>query len=375
MFDEIRQRLDKLDEDIREFKSLLNIEKKTEIMSRLQAKMAAPGFWDDQQKSLEVINELKELKEDVESFQGVEEKAVELKDLISLSDESYLKDIVKELDSLEKETERVRLKVLFQGKFDGANAILEINSGAGGTEACDWAGMLFRMYFRWAEDKKFKARVLNELRGEEAGLKSVTVLIEGRRAYGMLKAERGVHRLVRISPFDANKRRHTSFASVEVLPEVKDDIEIEVRPEDLKVDTFRASGAGGQHVNKTDSAVRLTHIPTGIVVGCQNERSQHQNKHTALTILKAKLYQIEEEKKRKEMEKISGNKMKIEWGSQIRSYVLHPYLMVKDHRTGFEVPQAKDVLDGKIDGFIYSYLKKRLEDDKKISTQRASEEN
>jgi len=375
MLEELTQRLLKVEKDILEFKDLLSIEKKTERMSELQMKMAEPGFWDDQSSSLETINELKSLKEDVESFRGVEERVGELKDLLSLEDESYFKDIEAELSALEDETEKVRLNILFQGKFDEANAILEINSGAGGTEACDWAGMLLRMYTRWSEDKKFTVKVINELRGEEAGIKSVTLLIEGRRAYGLLKAEKGVHRLVRISPFDSNKRRHTSFASLEVLPEVKGEIEIEVRPEDLKVDTYRASGAGGQHVNKTDSAVRITHLPTGIVVACQNERSQHQNKHTALNILKAKLYQIEEEKKRREMEKLSGSKMKIEWGSQIRSYVLHPYLMVKDHRTGFEMPQAKDVLDGKLDGFIYSYLKKRLEDDKKIFTEQTSKED
>ncbi len=365
MIDELRQRLDRLGKIISEFKQLLNIEEKKQRMGQLQIKMAAPDFWNDQEHSLEVINELKGVKEDVESFQEIEMKVNELADLLAMEDEEYYESISREIGDLEIQAEKVQLNLLFQGKFDSANAIMEINSGAGGTEACDWAGMLFRMYFRWAEDKKFKLKVLNELRGEEAGLKSVTFLVEGRRAYGMLKAERGVHRLVRISPFDANKRRHTSFASVEVLPEVKDEINIEIRPEELKVDTYRASGAGGQHVNRTDSAVRITHLPTGIVVACQNERSQHQNKHTALTILKAKLYQLKEEEKRKEMEKISGNKMKIEWGSQIRSYVLHPYLMVKDHRTGHEVPQAKDVLDGQIDGFIISYLKKQLEYDKK----------
>lgn len=375
MIEDINARIKKLTDKIQEFKDILNIEEKRKKMCTLQMKMAEPHFWDDQKSSSAVINELKALKEDVESFQEVEDKINELKDLVALGDSSYCKDIVNELERVEKETKKVSLKVLFQGKFDASNAILEINSGAGGTEACDWAHMLFRMYFRWAEEKKYKVKVLNELRGEEAGIKSITMVVEGYRAYGLLKAEKGVHRLVRISPFDANKRRHTSFASVEALPEIKGEIEVEIKPEELRIDTFRASGAGGQHVNRTDSAVRITHLPTGIVIACQNERSQHQNKHTALNILKAKLYQRKEEEQKREREKLSGNKMKIEWGSQIRSYILHPYLLVKDHRTGYEVPQAKDVLDGKIDEFIYSFLKKRLEDDKKNSPQSESEKN
>ena len=217
--------------------------------------------------------------------------------------------------------------------------------------------MLFRMYFRWVEDKKFKLKVLNEVRGEEAGIKNITFFIEGRRSYGLLRSEIGVHRLVRISPFDSNKRRHTSFASVNVFPEIKEDIEIEIRSEDLRVDTFRSSGAGGQHVNVTDSAIRITHLPSKIVVSCQNERSQYQNKQTALKILKSKLYKQKADENKKELEKTSGKKQKIEWGSQIRSYVLHPYLLVKDHRTNLEIHNAKAVLDGKIDEFIYSYLR------------------
>jgi peptide chain release factor 2 len=246
--------------------------------------------------------------------------------------------------------------LIFSGKFDKANAIVEINSGAGGTEACDWASMLFRMYYRWAEDKKFKLNVLNEVRGEEAGIKSITFFIQGSRAYGLLRSERGVHRLVRISPFDSNKRRHTSFASVDILPEIKEDIEIGIKSEDLRIDTYRASGAGGQHVNVTDSAVRITHVPSGIVVACQNERSQHQNKQSAIKILKAKLYELKEKENKTELEKMAGQKQRIEWGSQIRSYVLHPYLLVKDHRTNLEVHDARAVLDGKLDGFMYAYL-------------------
>ena len=264
----------------------------------------------------------------------------------------------KETKKFEENLEKIKLKVLFNEKFDDSNAIVELNSGAGGTEACDWASMLFRMYFRWAEDKKFKFNVLDEVKGEEAGIKNITFLIEGIRAYGMLKSERGVHRLVRVSPFDANKRRHTSFASVDVLPEIREDIDIEIKPEELEIITCRASGAGGQHVNKTDSAVRITHLPTGIVVGCQNERSQHQNKQVALRVLKAKLYELKEEEKKKNLEKISGTKQRIEWGSQIRSYVLYPYLLVKDHRTDLENHDAWGVLDGKLDDFIYAYLKR-----------------
>jgi peptide chain release factor 2 len=253
----------------------------------------------------------------------------------------------------------LEFKSLLGGEFDKYNAILSINAGAGGTEACDWAGMLLRMYLRFAEDKGFVTKTTDILMGEEAGIKNVTVLIEGEYAYGLLKGERGVHRLVRISPFDANKRRHTSFASVDVIPEIKEDIELEIQEKDLKIETFRSSGPGGQHMQKSDTAVRITHIPSGIVVSCQNERSQYQNKQTALKILKARLYQLERQKKEEELSrKVGAVKQKIEWGSQIRSYILHPYNLVKDHRTDFQTQDTNSVLDGKIDGFIEAYLKK-----------------
>ncbi|UCG35836.1 MAG: peptide chain release factor 2 [Candidatus Omnitrophota bacterium] len=357
MLEDINNKLKDLEASINNFRISLKIEEKRKAMGELQLKMSEPGFWQDQKKASEIVAQLKDLKSDVEEWDGLYQKLQALKELVALSDTSYEKDIMQETADLDNSIESLRLKILFSGRFDDANAIVEINSGAGGTEACDWASMLFRMYFRWAEEKKFKLKVLNEVRGEEAGIKNITFFVEGRRAFGLLRSEKGVHRLVRISPFDASRRRHTSFASVDVLPEIKEDIDIEIKPEEIRVDTYRASGAGGQHVNVTDSAVRITHFPTGIVVSCQNERSQHQNKYSALRVLKAKLYEIKEEEKRKELEKISGTKRKIEWGSQIRSYVLHPYLLVKDHRTNTEVGNAKGVLDGKIDEFIYAYLK------------------
>ena len=355
--EEIKKKIEELTKELDNMKETLKVEDKKNQLQKLQDIMAAPEFWNDQQKASEVVEELKMLKSDIEDWVSLHGRVKEVEELSLLSDASLESDIGREVAAIDKEVEKLRLKLLFSGKFDNSNAIIEVNSGAGGTEACDWASMIFRMYFRWAESKGFKVKVLNEVRGEEAGIKNITFIIEGLRAYGLLKSEAGVHRLVRISPFDANKRRHTSFASVDIIPDVKEQIDIDIKPEELKVDTFRASGAGGQHVNVTDSAVRITHLPSGIVVSCQNERSQHQNKHTAMRILKAKLYERKEEEKRKELENMQGKKRKIEWGSQIRSYVLHPYLMVKDHRTNTEVGNAKGVLDGKIDDFIYAYLK------------------
>ncbi len=255
-----------------------------------------------------------------------------------------------------KKPDELKLFYSFSDSHDKSNAIISIHPGAGGTESCDWASMLFRMYIRWAEIRGYKTKLLDMLPGEEAGIKSVVFLIEGKNAYGWLKKERGIHRLVRISPFDANKRRHTSFASIFVMPEIIDPIEVNVKEEDLKIETFRASAPGGQHVQKTESAVRITHIPTGIVVSCQNERSQYQNKVNCLKVLYAKLYELQEEKRRKEIEKLSGEKMSIGWGSQIRSYVFCPYTMVKDHRTGYETGNVKAVMDGEIDDFLKAEL-------------------
>lgn len=353
---EIKKQIDRLKKEVKYLGQILSIEAKRTRIKELQLRMSEPDFWADSKEAAEVVAVLKELKSDVDDWDNLNDRLNNLIELFSIYEPGLDKDILVESEQLTGGCQRLRLRILFSGKFDNANAIVEINSGAGGTEACDWAAMLLRMYCRWAEDKKFKFKVLSELRGEDAGIKSVTIFIEGRKAYGMLRSEIGVHRLVRISPFDSNKRRHTSFASVGVLPEIKEDVEVEIKPEDLKIDTFRASGAGGQHVNVTDSAVRITHLPSKIIVSCQNERSQYQNKQVALKILKAKLYELKEAESRKELEKASGQKQKIEWGSQIRSYILHPYLLVKDHRTNLEAHDAKAVLDGKIDEFIYGYL-------------------
>ncbi|MEI8350414.1 MAG: peptide chain release factor 2 [Candidatus Omnitrophota bacterium] len=355
--EEIKNTISLFEQELSNLKTMLALDDKKRGIQALQSKMTATSFWQNQKEATQVVEELKSLKNDVDDWDVLHIKLDELKDLLSIFDVSYEKDMLNELKKLGASLEKLKLRVLFVDKLSGANAIVEINAGAGGTEACDWVNMMYRMYFRWTEEKGFNLTVLEELKGEEAGIKNITFFIEGLRAYGMLKSERGVHRLVRISPFDANKRRHTSFASVDVIPEIKDDVEIEIKPEELKIETFRASGKGGQHVNRTDSAVRITHVPTGIVVGSQNERSQHQNKQFAFRVLRAKLYERKEEEKKKNLEKISGTKRKIEWGSQIRSYVLYPYLLVKDHRTDLESHDAWGVLDGKLDDFIYAYLK------------------
>lgn len=358
--EDINRQIGEIEQETGNLRELLRIEEKKACVCELQLKMSEPHFWEDSRSASRVVDKLKNLKSDVDDWYSLKNKLSDLKELVSIYDAEFEPDFLTEIKKVKSECRSLKLRVLFSGKFDSTNAIVEINSGAGGTEACDWASILFRMYFRWAEDKKFKFEVLNEVRGEEAGIKSIMFFIKGRRAYGLLKSEKGVHRLVRISPFDSNKRRHTSFASVDILPEIKEDIEVEIKPEDLRIDTYRSSGAGGQHVNVTDSAVRITHLPSRIVVSCQNERSQYQNKYTALKILKAKLYKLKENKNREELEKISGQKQRIEWGSQIRSYILHPYLLVKDHRTNFENHNARGVLDGKIDDFIYAYLKAQI---------------
>jgi len=279
--------------------------------------------------------------------------------IVEESDHESIRHIQDELSDLESKIDSLEFKALLGRPEDKSNAILSINAGAGGTESCDWASMLFRMYSKWTASKKFDIEQIDLLVGEEAGIKNVTVIIKGPYAYGYLKSESGVHRLVRISPFDSNSRRHTSFASVDVIPEISNDIKIEVNNSDLRIDTYRSSGAGGQHVNVTDSAVRITHVPTGIVVQCQNERSQFKNKSTAMKVLKARLYEREREKKAKELEKQHAQKQKIEWGSQIRSYVMHPYSMVKDHRTNFQTSNVQMIMDGGLDGFMEAYLKKR----------------
>lgn len=323
--------------------------------------MSEPGFWQAPENSARVVKELKNLKSEVSPWEQAFKKYQDLQELFTIlesEDKELISDLIRNIETLSEEIEKLEFKVILAGEFDKNNAILSVNAGAGGTESCDWVQMLLRMYSRFAESRRFNVKVIDILPGEEAGIKNVTVLIEGEYAYGYLKAERGVHRLVRISPFDANKRRHTSFASVDVIPEVREGIDLKLQDKDLRIDVYRSKGAGGQSVNTTDSAVRITHIPTGVVAQCQNERSQHQNKQTALKILKARIYELEREKKEQELLKqYAVGKKKIEWGSQIRSYVMHPYNMVKDHRSGLETGDVSNVMDGGIDEFIEAYLK------------------
>jgi peptide chain release factor 2 len=327
----------------------------------LSCQMSEPGFWDSSDNSNKIVKELKTLKGSVEPWESAFNKAQELEELAGIlkaEEKEIISDLKSSVNFLSQELDRLEFKAILGGRLDKNSAILSINAGAGGTESCDWASMLLRMYSRFAEYHGFTAKITDILPGEEAGIKNVTLFIEGEYAYGYLKAERGVHRLVRISPFDSNKRRHTSFASVDVIPEIAEDAELKLDENELRIDVYRSKGAGGQSVNTTDSAVRITHIPTGLVAQCQNERSQHQNKQTALKILKARLFELEREKKEEELLKTYGTeKKKIEWGSQIRSYVLHPYNLVKDHRTEFETADTTKVLDGKIDEFIEMYLK------------------
>lgn len=327
--------------------------------------MANPDFWNDGDKAQEIINKNNALKEVVNGFNALVEKYENIEVLIEMlkeeSDKESETELIQQLQSLTEDTNEFELKMLLNGEFDANNAILELHPGAGGTESQDWGEMLLRMYQRFSDKRGFKVETLDYLPGDEAGIKSVTILIKGHNAYGYLKAEKGVHRLVRISPFDSSGRRHTSFVSCDVTPELNNEnIEIEVRTEDIKVDTYRASGAGGQHINTTDSAVRITHTPTGIVVTCQNERSQIKNRDQAMKMLKAKLYQRKIEEQEAELAAIRGEQKEIGWGSQIRSYVFHPYSMVKDHRTNAETGNTGAVMDGDLDLFIDAYLKSQL---------------
>ncbi len=329
-------------------------------INKIQEKMQEEGFWDDSDKAAKILQASKRLKEKLERIENLKSLFEDIQIMIGLceeeDDKSLLGEIHKEFSILSKEIDRFKIETLLDGEHDKNNAIFTIHAGAGGTEAQDWAIMLFRMYSRWAEQKSYTITVLDMLKDTEAGIKSASLLIEGENAYGYLKAEKGVHRLVRISPFDAAGKRHTSFASIDVMPELADIAEIDINPEDLRVDTYRASGAGGQHVNKTDSAVRITHIPTGVTVQCQNERSQHYNKEMAMKMLYGKLLEIKEQEQKDKIEDIKGEYREIAWGNQIRSYVFHPYSMVKDHRTGEEVGNINAVMDGDLDGFINAYL-------------------
>ena len=325
--------------------------------------MSGADFWKDNKKVQGIIAELKGLKLSSGSWQKAKTKQEEFKELAEIvegDDQASIRGLEKDLTQLTREIEKLELVTLLSAEEDKNNAILSINAGAGGTESCDWAAMLTRMYFRWAEKKGFSTATLDFLPGEEAGTKNITILIKGEYAYGYLKAESGVHRLVRISPFDSNKRRHTSFASVDAIPEISEDIKVDIKPEDLRIDTYRSSGAGGQHVNVTDSAVRITHLPTRIVAQCQNERSQFKNKATAMKVLRARLHERERQERKKKLEAGYAQKQEIAWGSQIRSYVMHPYTLVKDHRTNLEKGNTSAVMDGEIDEFIEAYLKWKL---------------
>ncbi|MCM1459536.1 MAG: peptide chain release factor 2 [Bacteroides sp.] len=330
-------------------------------MKELNAKLEAPGFWDNVTESQVVMKELKNLKDTLEAFETIEGKYEDIETLIEMAEEENEDSLIPEIDAaiqaFAEEFESFRIDTLLSDEFDANNAVLTLHAGAGGTESCDWAEMLYRMYNRWADKRGFGIEVLDYLDGDEAGIKTVTFQINGNNAYGYLKSEKGVHRLVRISPFNAAGKRQTSFASLDVMPELDEDISVEINEDDLKIDTYRSSGAGGQHVNKTSSAVRITHIPTGVVVQCQNERSQHSNKDKAMKMLMSKLYLIKKQENLEKISDIRGEVTENGWGSQIRSYVLQPYTMVKDHRTGFETGNAQTVLDGGIDGFINAYLK------------------
>ncbi len=331
--------------------------KKNEL-AKLESQVAQPDFWNRQEEAQAVLQARRKLEQDVDLDSQLSRELADLKAMeeLALEGEDVLSDLKVEIDRLEQETQHTEIRMLLSGEHDRLDAIVTIHPGAGGTESQDWAEMLVRMYLRWAERSGYKSEMLDRQQGEEAGIKSATFMVKGEFAYGNLSCESGVHRLVRISPFDAAARRHTSFASVYVYPDIDDSIEVEIDEKDLRIDTYRSSGAGGQHVNVTDSAVRITHIPTGIVVSCQNERSQIRNRDMARKILRARLYELELEKKRKELQAVEDSKMDIAWGSQIRSYVLHPYRMVKDHRTKYERSDTDRVLDGDIDDFIYQFL-------------------
>ena len=344
--------------------SLFDISKLEQEIKDLEKQTMVENFWSNIVNSSKILTQIKQLKSKYNDFKNIKNELINLKELSELvelePDEEVVKDILKTTKKVEKELEKLELATLLSGKYDINNAIITIHPGAGGTESQDWAEMLYRMYTRWANKNNYIIKELDYLEGEEAGLKSVTFEVIGENAYGYLKCEKGVHRLVRISPFDSGGRRHTSFASIEVLPEITEDIQIEINSDDLRIDTYRASGAGGQHINKTSSAVRITHIPTNIVVACQSERSQIQNRETAMRMLKSKLLDIKEKEQKDKIEDLKGEQKDIAWGSQIRSYVFCPYTMVKDHRTNYEVGNVEAVMNGEIEGFIESYLKSNI---------------
>ncbi|MGC7846392.1 peptide chain release factor 2 [Desulforudis sp. 1088] len=360
MYPELRDRLEELEGRLRDLKASLDLPAKEAEIERLEREMATPDFWGNPEKAQEITQKVAQLRDAVDNFRRLEQLYEDTATLLTLGededDAAIASEVQDELDRLDREVQSMEIELLLAGPYDHRNAILSLHAGAGGLEAQDWAEMLMRMYIRWAERRSYKVSVLDILDDDEGGIKSVTLLISGLSAYGYLRSEKGVHRLVRISPFDASGRRHTSFASVDVLPEVNETAEVNINPDDLRIDTFRSAGAGGQHVNKTDSAVRITHLPTGIVVSCQNERSQLANRLAAMKLLQSKLLALELRKREEEIAALRGEQMDIAWGSQIRSYVMHPYALVKDHRTKVEKGNINAVLDGDIDDFIKAYL-------------------
>ena len=360
-FEELRLKLSAFEPEIDDLASAIGLAQMKRELMELEQRSAADGFWDNMERAQQTTQRAANLRQRIEAYEKLVGDFHDAMTLIEMGDEEEELDLLPEceeaVDGVAAELERQRLSTLFTGEYDNSNVIMTFHAGAGGTEAQDWAQMLYRMYTRWTEIHGFKYQILDYLDGDEAGIKSASILIEGENAYGFLKSEAGVHRLVRVSPFDSSGRRHTSFSAIEVIPEIDDSVEVEIRPEDIKMDVFRASGAGGQHINKTSSAVRLTHIPTGIVVACQSERSQFQNRDTAMKMLRSKLVEIKEREQLEKIEDIKGSQSQIAWGSQIRSYVFMPYTLAKDHRTGFESGNINAVMDGEIDGFINAYLK------------------
>ena len=359
--DQFKYTLSTYEKPLQEVRESLNLDAKIRRIDELDKTMEEPSFWEDAELSTRLVKEAKHLKDTVAEFNRLQNQYEEIGLMIEMgyeeNDPAIVPEIQKMVDEFSDELEALRLRTLLTGEYDGNNAIMRLNAGAGGTESCDWCSILYRMYCRWAESKGFSVEMLDYLAGEEAGIKSVTLQINGENAFGYLKSERGVHRLVRISPFNANGKRQTSFVSCDVMPDIEEDLDVEINPDDLRIDTYRSSGAGGQHINKTSSAVRITHIPTGIVVQCQNERSQFQNKDRAMQMLKAKLYMLKQQENAEKISDLRGDVKEIAWGSQIRSYVLQPYTLIKDQRTGFESGTVTSVLDGSIDGFISAYLK------------------
>ena len=359
--DQFRYRISGYDKQLGDIKKSLDLDSKKKRIEELEADMEAPGFWDDPDKSQKAMKELKGLKDSFEGYDSLKSGLEDINVLIEMADEaddeSLIPEIEEEITTFEEKIESIRIDTLLSGEYDKCNAILTLHAGAGGTESCDWCQMLLRMYTRWAEKHGYTTETIDYLEGDEAGIKSVTIEISGENAYGHLKSEHGVHRLVRISPFNAAGKRQTSFVSCDVMPDIDEDVDVQINDDDLRIDTYRSSGAGGQHINKTSSAIRITHLPTGIVVQCQNERSQHQNKDKAMQMLKAKLYMLRQEEQAAKAAGIRGDVKDNGWGSQIRSYVLQPYTMVKDLRTGEETGNVDAVLDGGLDPFISAYLR------------------